>query len=301
MKSDERGLIHGRRQQRYDREGATSFQQENYGGGGEYRGELDFGGFSDQDFGSQGYSGQGYGDRSYGDPDFGGQAFARRGGEIDPDAGMLDLGATAYERQSDFGYDEYRGDPAVQHSGAVEYGDVGDAPGFAQTVGGHNYDGRGRLGGDDKEPVRAARPRTGDQRGIGPRGYRRSDARLLEDVCEQLMEGPVDVGDVEITVSNGEVTLSGTVEERWEKRAIEDIAAQVRGVHDVHNRVRVRPRHTRLDPHGARVDADPVVRDGRRLDRQSPGRQLRLCGARHLRPPAGLAGSVRGVGAAHRR
>jgi hypothetical protein len=81
------------------------------------------------------------------------------------------------------------------------------------------------------------------RRGPGrpPRGYQRSDDRIREDICERLMEGPVDVGDVEVTVSEGEVTLSGTVEERWEKRAIEDIAAHVRGVHDVHNRVRVRP------------------------------------------------------------
>src|SRR5688500_5506550 len=146
MKSEERGLIHGRRQQRYDREGATSFQQENYGAGGDYRGELDFGGFSDQDFGSQGYSGQGYGDRSYGDPDFGGQTYSRRASLDGDDGGdARDLGATAYERHSDFGFDRDRGDVGVQHSGAVEYGDVGDAPGYGQTVGGHNYDGRGRL------------------------------------------------------------------------------------------------------------------------------------------------------------
>jgi hypothetical protein len=68
------------------------------------------------------------------------------------------------------------------------------------------------------------------------------------------MEGPVDVGDVEVTVSNGEVTLSGTVEARWQKRAIEDITCNVRGVHDVHNRVRVRPMegrpmaHSELEP-----------------------------------------------------
>ncbi len=78
------------RQQPYDREGATSFEQESFGGGGEYRGEVDLGGFSDQDFGSQGYSGQGYGDRSYGDPDYGGQTFARRTGDADVDADAAD-------------------------------------------------------------------------------------------------------------------------------------------------------------------------------------------------------------------
>lgn len=95
-------------------------------------------------------------------------------------------------------------------------------------------------------PRRDPSPRTDpNHRGRGPRGYVRSDERIREDVCERLMEGPVDVGDVEVTVSNGEVTLSGTVVERWEKRAIEDIAGNVRGVHDVHNRVRVRPREAR--------------------------------------------------------
>jgi hypothetical protein len=64
----------------YDKAGAGDLADENIGGGGDYRGNREFGGFSDQDFGSQGYSGQGYGDRSFGDPDYGGQAFAR--GEI---------------------------------------------------------------------------------------------------------------------------------------------------------------------------------------------------------------------------
>lgn len=90
-----------------------------------------------------------------------------------------------------------------------------------------------RMEGRQRSPVRP------------PRGYQRADDRIREDVCERLMEGPVDVGDVEVTVSNGEVTLIGTVEERWQKRAIEDIACNVRGVHDVHNRVRVTPMQDR--------------------------------------------------------
>ncbi len=92
-----------------------------------------------------------------------------------------------------------------------------------------------------------------------PRGYQRSDDRIREEVCEQLMEGPVDVGEVEVTVSNGEVTLNGSVEERWEKRAIEDIAASVRGVHDVHNRVRLRPPEDR-----------PAAREAESLREEKP-------------------------------
>jgi hypothetical protein len=67
------------RGQVYDKAGASELGDENFGAGGDYRGDREFGGFSDQDYGSQGYSGQGYGDRSYGDPDYGGQTFARRG------------------------------------------------------------------------------------------------------------------------------------------------------------------------------------------------------------------------------
>lgn len=237
MKSDERGLITGRRQQRYDREGATSFQQENFGGGGDYRGELDFGGFSDQDYGSQGYSGQGYGDRSYGDPDFGGQTFSRRTGSASDDgADTRDLGATAYERSSDFGIDRYRDDVSLQHSGAVEYGDVGGARGYAQTYGGHNYDGRGRRDGSDYEPRRRA-----DMRGVGPKDYRRTDHRVLEDVCEQLADDDLlDARDIEVACEGGTVTLSGTVGSREARWHAEEVAADARGVVDVINRLQVK-------------------------------------------------------------
>lgn len=97
-----------------------------------------------------------------------------------------------------------------------------------------------RIRGYD-EKLDRIEARRGQGPGRPPRGYQRSDDRIREEVCELLMDGPVDVGEVEVTVRDGEVTLIGLVEERWEKRAIEDIAANVRGVHDVHNRVRVRP------------------------------------------------------------
>lgn len=76
-------------------------------------------------------------------------------------------------------------------------------------------------------------------RGRGPKGYQRSDERIREDVCDRLMESPMDASEVEVTVANGEVTLVGTVRYRHEKRAIEDVAHSVRGVHDVHNRIQV--------------------------------------------------------------
>ena len=42
-----------------------------------------------------------------------------------------------------------------------------------------------------------------------------------------------------MTVSNGEVTLTGDVEERWDKRRAEDLAEDVAGVREVHNNIRI--------------------------------------------------------------
>ena len=77
--------------------------------------------------------------------------------------------------------------------------------------------------------------------GRGPRGYRRSDERIYEDVCERLTShGDLDATDTEVVVSGGEVVLSGTVATRAQKRLAEDIADAVTGVIEVHNRLRLR-------------------------------------------------------------
>ncbi|MGE5414701.1 MAG: BON domain-containing protein [Syntrophomonadaceae bacterium] len=78
--------------------------------------------------------------------------------------------------------------------------------------------------------------------GRGPKGYRRSDDRIREDVCEALTrDGELDASDITVSVSDGEVTLEGTVTDRRSKRLAEDLAEGrgVRGVRDVHNRLRI--------------------------------------------------------------
>jgi hypothetical protein len=76
--------------------------------------------------------------------------------------------------------------------------------------------------------------------GRGPRGYRRSDARIHEDICEVLTRHPeIDASDIDVEVQNGVVTLSGTVEDRYTKRLAEDVAELTLGVHDVENRMRI--------------------------------------------------------------
>jgi osmotically-inducible protein OsmY len=77
-------------------------------------------------------------------------------------------------------------------------------------------------------------------RGRGPKGYRRSDERIKEDVNDRLSEGYLDASDIEVEVQNSEVTLTGTVNNRNDKRRAEDIAESVSGVTNVENRIRVK-------------------------------------------------------------
>lgn len=85
--------------------------------------------------------------------------------------------------------------------------------------------------------------------GKGPKGYARSDDRIREDVNESLFtDHHVDASEIEVQVAQGEVTLTGTVRSREEKRRAEDRAAHCSGVHDVHNRIRVqRPEPSSTD------------------------------------------------------
>ena len=77
-------------------------------------------------------------------------------------------------------------------------------------------------------------------RGRGPKDYRRSDERLKEIVCERLTDDPfVDATDITVDVSNGEVTLQGSVLARQQKHAAEDVVAGVSDVIEIHNRLRV--------------------------------------------------------------
>jgi osmotically-inducible protein OsmY len=91
-------------------------------------------------------------------------------------------------------------------------------------------------------------------RGYGkpPRGYVRSDARIREDAYDRLVQQDwIDAEHVELEVEDGEVTLSGTVTNREDKRAVEDLVAAVLGVKDVHNQLRV-GRAPDVDPRRAR-------------------------------------------------
>ena len=131
------------------------------------------------------------------------------------------------EEEGGYGQSGMQGDDAVLHR--PRYGRSVDRP----SNGGVEYVEVERRGGE-----RAA---DGPYANVGPRGYRRSDASILEDVSERFTRNPyLDASDLEVRVEEGEVTLEGTVENRTARRLAEDIAEATRGVFDVHNRLRVR-------------------------------------------------------------
>lgn len=111
--------------------------------------------------------------------------------------------------------------------------DAGPAYGMSDYYGRHD-----RWGASDWSE-QAARDQ-GRHVGRGPAGYQRSADRIMEDANEALTwAGEVDASQIQVTVDGAEVTLEGTVDSRRAKRAAEDAVEEVRGVRDVHNRLRV--------------------------------------------------------------
>ena len=120
---------------------------------------------------------------------------------------------------------------------------------------------------DRRDPFARRRP-------LGPKNYHRPDDRIQDEVCERLARSGIDARDVEVAVEAGEVTLAGTVGSREEKRALEDLADDVFGVEDVHNRLHLAHRVSPARPSGA-LRAEPrsaARRAGRGRRRGRAGR-----------------------------
>jgi hypothetical protein len=223
--------MRGRRQGRgYDEGGAgVGGHDDDYGrntSGGYREGERGRGG---RDQGQQSY-GRGYDERAAGRMEDDYSRGGRGLGNYGPDYGrggfgdMRRLGG----RGDDFasgGQDQTGGRGGFGQSGG--YGQVGARPGGYGQMGGQGWMGDQGQGG-------------GQYVGRGPKGYRRSDERIREEVCERLtMHGDVDASDIEVQVQDGEVTLSGTVADRLMKRAAADCLEDISGVNDVHNQIKV--------------------------------------------------------------
>jgi hypothetical protein len=119
---------------------------------------------------------------------------------------------------------------------------------------GGQYEGRPPPADDDyREPYVPLVPPSPHQRhhagvfqrfkeliGKGPKGYRRSDDRILEEVHERLAHGYLDASDIEVKVKDGEVTLEGTVRSKHDRRLAEDLVEDTLGVRELDNRLKVR-------------------------------------------------------------
>lgn len=100
--------------------------------------------------------------------------------------------------------------------------------------------------GDDYAERRRRQDTT--HRGKGPKNYKRSDERILEDIHNRLTdEWNIDASDIEVTVTDGEVILTGFVADRFQKRRAADIADDVYGVTNVENRIKVNNTATWVD------------------------------------------------------
>jgi hypothetical protein len=231
------------------------------------RGEYgDRGGFGGQDYGR---GGQGrYGQGEYGQGQFGqGSQFGpgsfdrdryRSQGEYGQGRGQFgqDYGRGGFGHeghQGNYGQGRYgQGNVGQSHFGQGNYGQGNYGQGsFGQGGRGSSHFGQGDYGqqhdrrggsfgaGISNRGYDEGSSWTGHS-GRGPKGYQRSDERIREDVSDSLTDDPeVDASEITVDVRDGEVTLTGTVQSREEKRAAEACAEQVSGVREVLNQVRV--------------------------------------------------------------
>ena len=240
-----------------------------FGRGYEESGRRSFGseGYPQENFGrrssSQGYR-QDFG-RNPGQPEFGqpyGQSLGYSedpGFERERRPGTFGAGSEGYRRYGESygrgpeGMDRESGSYTGYGSGRQTSG--GQLSGFgrsqSQGVGGSWQQGYGSEFGRGSQDFGGGSGFGDSQRfgenatrgrftGRGPKGYVRSDDRIREDVSDRLEQhGEIDASEIEVRVSNGEVTLEGTVEDRRTKRMAEDLIETCAGVKQVHNRIRV--------------------------------------------------------------
>lgn len=77
-------------------------------------------------------------------------------------------------------------------------------------------------------------------RGKGPKDFKRTDDRIKELINDALTDDwQIDASDIEVSVQNGEVILSGYVNERTQKRKAADLVENISGVTHLQNRIKV--------------------------------------------------------------
>lgn len=150
----------------------------------------------------------------------------RQGNERDDMRG--DVARASWTQEHD-----YQGPRYATHPRDAGRGGYGGQYGHTDIYGGAGFRQEGKRYSFDESDQRSG------FRGTSPRGYQRSDERLRELACERLTDADLDAGDIEVKVSQGVVTLEGSVRARWMKHQAEDIVDDIGGVKDIQNQLRV--------------------------------------------------------------
>jgi len=263
-----------------DRYGSRDRQAEQYSQGDDWQ-QGEAGGWRSQEsqrnWGDNRSWGSDY-DRGYGrDENRQRDDFARSGGGYRGDTSSLDdydrLGTTRYGRNEtthnyfrgdDFGGQDYTRGSYGASRGLGGYGERSYGARSQSMYGSgsshiparqYDRDDRGFFDrasdevmswfGDDDAARRRAMDHREDHRGRGPANYTRSNERLLEDANERLTRDPhIDASKINVTCSDNEITLDGTVDSRSAKRRAEDIVDDISGVKHVQNNLRVESRES---------------------------------------------------------
>lgn len=246
----ERGSYESEQRRHMERHGGSGRHQEGQGWG-QHQGERfsggQQGGWSGTEHGrGQDWPESEYGGRrqeSWGGPDYGerGQSGYGQAGGYDEWSRDRDYSARGRGRGYEGGFSGY-GYAGDRTPGRGERGPSGSGRGFWDKAG----DEVSSWFGDDD----AERRRHQDQhRGRGPKGYVRSDERIREDINDRLTDDwSLDATDIDVQVAEREVTLTGEVASRADKRRAEDIAESVSGVTNVQNNLRIKQQTTSGTP-----------------------------------------------------
>lgn len=85
-----------------------------------------------------------------------------------------------------------------------------------------------------------SKPESKNYEGLGPKGWKRTDQRIKEDVCLALERSfEVDASGLEVEVHDGCVSLKGEIKSVGMRRVAEDLVESVPGVVDVFSQLRI--------------------------------------------------------------
>jgi hypothetical protein len=175
------------------------------------------------DYSGRGRRGQGAGGQAFGGQTYGGPDYSRGGWQ----------GSQAYRQE----------DPRQRYGGQDDERRRNEQQQRrrGQGIGGQNEPLQRVTDGEDDGGFFGAFGQ-GEHRGRGPKNYTRSDERIRDDVNDRLSDDSwLDASEIEVQVSNCEVTLTGTVNSRDDKRRAEDVVEHVSGVKHVQTNLRVQP------------------------------------------------------------